>query len=376
MIRKFSVKNFANFKDTLTVDLTHVHDYKYNEDCVKNGLVNKVIIYGKNSAGKTNLGMAVCDIAVSIFSSPSAERKLFKNADTENGELMEFSYSFLLDGDTVDYSYKKADPSTIVFERFSVNNELIFEYDLQEGYYDFSNVSRINAEKLDWQEFKRVIAPKKNILAEAIEQPSALRYIISNTIQNEDSVIYRLTRFLKGMRFSGSMPRLPVGFSQQIKKMIDNESLYLFQDFLNKHGVDCRLTMSDQTDGEKEIYFDYKKPLPFFEFMSSGTAELTHFYFSHIYNMSRNTFIYLDEFDAHYHFELSKNIVTMLERLPGCQVIMTTHNTNLLDNSIMRPDCFMVLANGKLTPLCEATTRELRQGHDLEKLYINGEFDE
>ena len=76
-----------------------------------------------------------------------------------------------------------------------------------------------------------------------------------------------------------------------------------------------------------------------------------------------------------YHFELSEKIVKLLEEKFDCQVVLTTHNTNLLSNSIMRPDCFLILHDGKLTPICDATTRELRQGHNLEKLYMSGEFD-
>ena len=58
-------------------------------------------------------------------------------------------------------------------------------------------------------------------------------------------------------------------------------------------------------------------------------------------------------------------------------VIFTTHNTNLMSNKIMRPDTLFILStSGKLTPLCKATDRELREGHNLGKLYMNGEFDE
>ena len=74
----------------------------------------------------------------------------------------------------------------------------------------------------------------------------------------------------------------------------------------------------------------------------------------------------MDEYDAYYHFGLSEKIVRLLEEEFDCQVVLTSHNTNLLSNSIMRPDCFMILSNGTLTPICEATSRELRQGHNLE----------
>ena len=88
------------------------------------------------------------------------------------------------------------------------------------------------------------------------------------------------------------------------------------------------------------------------------------------------SFIWIDEFDAYYHYELSENIVKLMENNLTCQNVITSHNTNLLSNRIMRPDCYFILSNGKLTSIVNATKRELREGHNLEKLYVNGEFDE
>ena len=86
------------------------------------------------------------------------------------------------------------------------------------------------------------------------------------------------------------------------------------------------------------------------------------------------SFLWIDEFDAFYHYELSEKIVQILEEKIQCQSVLTSHNTNLLSNKIMRPDCYFVLADGKLTPIMNATERELREGHNLEKLFKNGEF--
>jgi len=47
-----------------------------------------------------------------------------------------------------------------------------------------------------------------------------------------------------------------------------------------------------------------------------------------------------------------------------------------MSNRLFRPDCLFILSrNGKLTSLNNATKRELREGHNLEKMYISGEFD-
>ena len=40
----------------------------------------------------------------------------------------------------------------------------------------------------------------------------------------------------------------------------------------------------------------------------------------------------------------------------------------------MRPDCYLTRENGKLTSFADSISRELREGHNLEKMLRNGEF--
>jgi AAA15 family ATPase/GTPase len=85
--------------------------------------------------------------------------------------------------------------------------------------------------------------------------------------------------------------------------------------------------------------------------------------------------MFIDEFDAFYHFELAETLVMMLRNTSIPQVILTSHNTNLLTNRLMRPDCYFILSGEKLTSFINATKRELREGHNLENLFKAGEFD-
>ena len=75
-----------------------------------------------------------------------------------------------------------------------------------------------------------------------------------------------------------------------------------------------------------------------------------------------------------YHKELSEFIVRQLKKL-DCQVILTTHNTRLLNNDLMRPDCCFILKNGLLSPLSSLTNKELREAHNIEKMYRAKVFD-
>ena len=86
--------------------------------------------------------------------------------------------------------------------------------------------------------------------------------------------------------------------------------------------------------------------------------------------------VFIDEFDAFYHFELSENVIKLLLKYKNMQAILTSHNTNLADNKLMRPDCYYILKSGKIKSFVDSTQRELREGHNLSKMLKEGEFDE
>ena len=52
MLKKFSVKNFKNFKNKLVLDLSKVRDYGFNSHLIQKNLINKLLIYGPNNSGK------------------------------------------------------------------------------------------------------------------------------------------------------------------------------------------------------------------------------------------------------------------------------------------------------------------------------------
>ena len=138
-------------------------------------------------------------------------------------------------------------------------------------------------------------------------------------------------------------------------------------------GIDENLTVKTDPDGKKTLYYDSDTPLPFLKVSSNGTKALYTFFYW--YKTAADvSLMFIDEFDAFYHYELSESVVSILEKMANTQVILTSHNTNLLTNRIMRPDCYFLLTKDKLTSLANATPRDLREGHNLEKLYMSGEF--
>lgn len=155
--------------------------------------------------------------------------------------------------------------------------------------------------------------------------------------------------------------------------LIDNHLLPELQKFLKSNGINENLVIAKSPDGQAYICFDHKTLIPLFDSGSSGTLALTILFYWKQF-LSDASFIFIDEFDAFCHTSVARALFTNLIRLKK-PVVLTTNNTNLLDHRITRPDCCFQIQNGRLKSFSNLAERVIRQGNNLEKLYIAGEFD-
>jgi len=368
MLKSFEVTGFKNFQNTFSMDFSKVRDYKFNESCIKNSIIGNAIIYGKNSSGKTNWGLALFDI-VSHLTSNNVTPGLYDNyinIASGRGEA-EFRYVFQFDEDIVKYEYVKDDDKTLVSERLLVNDNLfLYKEYCDNGEEDLCGVKEI--------------APTLNF--SFIKDESILRYILNNAALSPEHSLYKMMQFVSNMLWYRNLDENRyIGYKSSSKDYytfifdIPN-AMQEFQEILQSAGIDVALSKEKDTDGKFRLYAspscDPLGKIPFYETASSGTRALySYFYWK---KTSPNlSLLFIDEFDAYYHFELAEAIQKELQTLPA-QVITTSHNTNLLTNRIMRPDCYFILSEKRLVSFADATKRELREGHNLEKLYMSGEF--
>lgn len=378
MLKIFNVKNYKNFKETLTIDFSNVGGYRFNTECVDDGIITKMIIYGRNATGKTNLGAAIMDIQRILFGYHQDEQGIFLNADSDDASA-EFDYEFEFGKDRLEYSYACNEKRTLFYEKLSLNGKKVFDINFIEGKYDI-NLKVIHAETVIIDMYRIAIEDKLDQGMEEKQLPF-LRWLLNNTAFSSQSPLMKLYKYVSTMRMQSirlSAENLPgQSYDRFFDMLSKNGNLREFEGFLNVMGIECQLSLETLPDGKKELYFKHKTPVPFIKSASSGTIALMNLYRSFIMPASGASFFYMDEFDAFYHYEMSDHVIQYIkEHYPKCQFLMTTHNTNLMSNRLMRPDCLMILSRfGTLTALCNATERELREGHNLEKMYISGEFE-
>lgn len=371
MLKKFTVKNYKNFKDEISLDFSKIAGYQFNKDCLSMGLIGKMLIYGRNATGKTNFGRALLDIERLMYDmSRNGEKSVLINADSRD-DTAKFIYEFKFGNDEVIYKYSRFTNAELCDEELSINGNVIFKCDFKNNKFDFQGLNIISAETVNTN---RYLIQDNDVL-------SFLRWLINNTSFSYNSVLIKLSEYVNKMDLitvgNNRIESSTIDYSKFFEDLKNPVHLQNFEDFLNLMGIECKLVLKELPDGQVELYFDHKKLVPFYSTASSGTLALTNLYQKIVSKAVESSLVYLDEFDAFYHYEMAEKLISFFKtKYPKCQFIMTSHNTNLMTNKIMRPDCLFILSSrGTLTALCDATERELREGHNLEKMYISGEFE-
>jgi len=194
---------------------------------------------------------------------------------------------------------------------------------------------------------------------------------------SKNHALLELRDFVENMLFFRSLDnREFIGLEEgnsNIEEYIINHNLTDdFATFL-KETSGQEYIFSKPAEGEKVLNCIIGKVrIPFLLVASTGTRilELQYYWLNKMANAS---FVFIDEFDAFYHYELSYLLCQRLFKSNG-QLFLTTHDTFLLSNDLLRPDCFFILRNNKINAICDLTEKELRFGHNLEKLYRGGTF--
>lgn len=374
MLKQFEVESFKGFKDRLILNL-QAKDYEFNDGIVANGLVNKGIIYGKNGIGKSNLGIALFDITIHLTDKqrfrPNYLRN-YLNLDSPK-DAAEFKYVFLFkrdDGNGEDemvYEYRKKDPENLIDETLSINGEEVIYFNYFER--DKNHVDESIRGKLN------IDLPDNRI--------SVVKYVYRNSLHPSSSLLHKMMNFVDNMLWYRvlSEGNTYCGFTNGSDSIM--ETIYQlnkkddFQAFLKENDIDFNLEWR-LINGQHEltVVFPSGKEATFTSLGSTGTGSLFLYFYWSIASFDKISFLFIDEFDAFFHYESAESIILRLNKNRSFQSLVTTHNTYLMQNKLTRPDCCFLMTKNGIKSLRDSTNKEIREAHNLEKMYINGAFTE
>ncbi len=372
MLKEFRVQGYRGFKDEIVWSFVPAGDYDFapftNYDAVSEGLIKSGIVFGKNGSGKSNLGYALFDIINHLTDGIRRDDDYYDNfayANHSDG-LVKFTYLFLFAGRELEYKYSKTREGLLSSEELTYAGQVIFK--------------RSDRASLHLAEF-HLSEKARADLDQGVNSVSIVKYLLSSQPLPEGHYLLSLEKFVQQMlwvknldsrRYMGTeTPRESVAAF-----IIKNELIEDFQSYMREvSGLDY--TLSSGVIGVEPVLFCLVdgEELPFSMIASTGTMALLHLYYW-MRQIERQgvSFVFVDEFDAFFHFALSKAVCSRLFSIPT-QIFLSSHNTALMTNDLLRPDCYFIIDGQRVRSLPQCTPKDLKWGHNLEGLYRGGAFD-
>lgn len=365
MLVKFAVTNYRGFADRIEWDLSKPSNYSFNTFAIKDGIIKNGIVYGPNGSGKSNFAMAIFDITNHL--SQKWKKVNYYDNFTYTGKLnfpVKFEYAFKFRDDTLQYTYSKSPDGKLEEEELVVNNKLIF-------------CNKNSVLTLDETEFPMDSAVKAN-LANNANNVSIVNFLLTSYPLAKEHYLLKLQQFVNSMLWFRSVEKnefmgLATAPANLDEYIIKNQLTRDFEDFIHRVSGQS-FEFQDPKDDDKELYCVFGLGrIPFGKIASTGTQSLMLLYYW-LKQMTNASFVFIDEFDAFYHFRLSYEVCKTLFALP-CQAFTSSHNTYLMTNDLLRPDCNFILQDNKIKPLSDCTQKELRFGHNIEKMFRGNAFE-
>ena len=243
MLKLFEVSGFKNFLSPIRIDFSDVKNYQFNENCICNNLLQKLIVYGKNASGKSNLGLALFDI-VSHMTTNNVIPGLYSfylNSESKL-EFAEFRYVFVFTPYQIDYLYRKNGNQDLVYERVILNDDLLFEYNYAEKQGTLSGLEKL--------------IPTLNLNFRGND--SLLKYAITNSALPDNHPLYQMMSFISHMLWFRSLDEnCYIGYKSRSSDYYDfifeGDRIKKLEDFLHAAGVEENLVAKNTPEGKKKF---------------------------------------------------------------------------------------------------------------------------
>lgn len=397
------------------------------------------LIYGANAGGKSNFIKAIDfsrDIILDGLEEVDLNRKYFRINKEGYRQPGVFEYRLITQskkeysyGIAISYAAKEIISEWLVRIEKNGSETCIFNRDIDESgeNFTFSEVTHKNeAEKIKWEIFLDVfgknISPamkKKSILSDVAERSNeksgVLKEIMDVYEWFQSIIILFPTSQYSGLNqlvekeevrqfFSGILKYFDTGIESVESKQGEMNFDRIFEGIPKEHAEKLKIRISNDIENDpvmfkvnNQVYSlrkdeegniittkmmqNHGNPQELFEYSdeSDGTQRLFDL-IPLFYEHQNNRVIFIDEIDRSLHTNLTRRFLELFYSLTeksDCQIIATTHDSNLLDLDLVRQDeiWFIKRLEDHSSKMYSLNRYKERYDKKIDKEYLLGRYD-
>ncbi len=384
MLIELKFRNFLSFKDETSFLMTSVKSFKEHLDTniinTQRGfdLLKSAVIYGTNAGGKSNFIRVILSMGHVVSNSysnslkkedekPSQNMQFKLNSKTEFANIM-YEVSFIIDAIIYRYGFE--------INGFEIKKEWLYRNSDNEIFLFTRDGNEFNVNSVFFPEGdKYKTEVNSNVL------------FISHLSQNNQNISRLVFQWFTNINVISGLyeesydkytARL-LGKDTTFKKWAAIALRYLEISNIEAGEKDGEIITFHQKFDENNLLID---AIPFQVNMESeGTKKLIHL-LGPIYDTIRNgRILFINEFDSKLHPNLLIKLVDFFHKFnqSGAQIIISAHDTNLLNKDIFRRDQIWFAEKDQfgvsnLYSLSDFNAKTVRNTSAFDKKYLANEF--
>lgn len=376
MLTKIIMKNFKSFKNETVVDLTKTNYTVLPKNVSESGVLKGCMFVGANASGKSNIILSVKLLLDLLFSERNINSGMFL-CMFGSGYSYTLGYEFLIDGKHINYTIEVDTRKIGITEKLYLEGQLLLD--------------RIGVSA------KSYIAENTGVFydeSDVGKDTLFLRTLYFNTKFTSNPILVKWMEYLKNSVYLNMFGRIMQSYGKidlSLTQYLDRDGCNDINDFFTEYNFDQNIEYAHSAEGanftitagnnekEKAIFFrrkDVDVPIPFIE-ESMGNQNLLRMLPAFLNVIESGGMLLIDEFSSGFHNQLESLMVRyFMQKAKQAQMIFVSHSTNLLSNSILRPDQeYTVEFHGKEgSSIHRISTDQPRSAQNVEKMYVSGVF--
>lgn len=398
MIIDFTIENTLSINSKVTVSFEEQEQSEHTVS-IGNKFISKIkCIYGENGSGKTNLIQAVSfyiDFLLNSFTELAPDETThfvpFQFSETSQNLPGNFSVSFF--SDSIRYDYELSlNKQEVILEKlcYSPNGQKALLFD-REGVNIKWGPSFCGAKKL----IASTARKNSSVLSVGAQLNNPILFSVFNAIRKlykgfvspEKGGLtgFTLSRIEDDEKFKIEVLKLLKVVNNSNITDIKIQSKPIPPEYLDDLPVEIRTKIFKRNNAPKNRKailvhsYDKKYDLPL-ELESRGTQRLLELA-APLYDITHsNSFLMMDELETSLHPKIQKYFIShFLENSMDSQLLITTHNIDLMDSGIFTDSeiCFVLKDHKGNTNLYSVSDYTgVRKGVSRKHMYENGKFDQ